>query len=441
MKREQGFVLISVFVVVLLCSMLAISLMFRLRAEQTAATASISSEQAWAAAMSGIQEAFRIIAASTPDNPLWQEAPEFFLERLVIDDGADRWYFTVYSHDPDELDLPRYGLTDEAAKLNLNFAAEEMLAAIPGLTTEMVHALLDYVDWDDLPREHGAEQDYYDGLETPYSIRNGPMQTLGELLLVRGFTPSLVYGREGQRRSGISLESASSLSRTGLRQYLTVWSYDSNRDADGEYRLDLNDPETALDATGLPDEVIEFIQALWAGEVWLDHPSELLGLRLRTRNEDGAEVEMESGVGKEELAILLDRCTAAFADRLPGLINLNTAPPAVLQALPGVDEALAEAIAVARRDLNPEQLRTPAWLYEEDLVSAGTFRSLAPYLTARSQQFSFRVIGYGIPSGRYRVLEVVVDGAAAAPAILYLRDITRLGPPFSIQESTEVVRG
>ena len=39
-----------------------------------------------------------------------------------------------------------------------------------------------------------------------------------------------------------------------------------------------------------------------------------------------------------------------------------------------------------------------------------------------------------MPSGRYRVLEAVVDVAAPAPRVVYLRDITRLGLPFDLRE-------
>jgi len=58
-------------------------------------------------------------------------------------------------------------------------------------------------------------------------------------------------------------------------------------------------------------------------------------------------------------------------------------------------------------------------------------------VTARGFQFHFHVVGYGVPSGRYRVLEAVIDTSGAAPTILYLRDITRLGLPFRIETNAE----
>jgi len=61
----------------------------------------------------------------------------------------------------------------------------------------IVEALIDWIDEDDETLGFGgAESSYYQGLETPYSPRNGPMEFIEELLLVRGITPELYYGTE-----------------------------------------------------------------------------------------------------------------------------------------------------------------------------------------------------------------------------------------------------
>jgi hypothetical protein len=58
-------------------------------------------------------------------------------------------------------------------------------------------------------------------------------------------------------------------------------------------------------------------------------------------------------------------------------------------------------------------------------------------ITTRSYQFRFNVAGYGLPSGRYRIFEVVIDTADKQPQILYLRDITRFGLPFGLPTGDE----
>ncbi len=72
--------------------------------------------------------------------------------------------------------------------------ARELLMALPGMTEDVADAILDFVDEDDEPREYGAERDYYMSLSTPYAPINGPLQSIEQLLLVRGVTPICCSG-------------------------------------------------------------------------------------------------------------------------------------------------------------------------------------------------------------------------------------------------------
>lgn len=446
-----GFILIAVVVVVLLASMVVVSLLFRLQAEETATAAGAGAEQAWAAAMSGIHEAMRI-ASKTPVGSLaWHDDPAAFRERLILDEGSERWFFSVYgAGGNDEEESARFGLTAEASKLNINEATEAMLEKLPTMTPYLVQGLLDFLDSDNTPRPEGAEQEYYDALANPYGVANGPLSTVEELLLVRGFTPSLLFGEdanlnfrldpnEDDAEEQFPPDNRDGTLNAGLRQHLTVWSYDTDTDSQGAPRIDLNAADAALSREDsgsgetLPEPVTAYIQALRRSNVKLGHPAELLEAHAKLKDENGAEVEMDSGVGKAELPIVLDRFTTRLLPRAPGLIDVNTASSQVLQVLPGMDEALADSIVSARLNLRDEQRRTPAWLYQEGLLDASQFKALAPYITARASQFHLHVVGYGVPSGRYRVLEAIVDTAGQKPAIIYLRDITRLGLPFPVR--------
>lgn len=55
-------------------------------------------------------------------------------------------------------------------------------------------AILDWLDSDDDERPNGAENGYYMGLETPYACKNGPMDSIDELLLIPGITPEVFFG-------------------------------------------------------------------------------------------------------------------------------------------------------------------------------------------------------------------------------------------------------
>ena len=63
-------------------------------------------------------------------------------------------------------------------------------------------------------------------------------------------------------------------------------------------------------------------------------------------------------------------------------------------------------------------------------MDAAKFRLIAPHLTARASQFRFQVLGYGIPSGRFCILQAMVDVSGDEPRVVALRDLTRLGLPF-----------
>jgi general secretion pathway protein K len=67
---------------------------------------------------------------------------------------------------------------------------------------DILDAITDWLDPDNEVTKFGAEDSYYQALETPYTCKNGPMSFLDELLLVKGITPGLYYGAEG--RPGIS---------------------------------------------------------------------------------------------------------------------------------------------------------------------------------------------------------------------------------------------
>ena len=439
-RRPRAFVLIAILIVVMLAAMIALSLLFRMKAEETASAAGSGSEQAWSAAMSGVREAMRVAAAGADSQDVF-DAPALFRERFVFDDGADRWHFTVFSRGEEGVEF-RHGLTDEAGKLNVNYAVEESLTRLPGVKPLLAQALLDYTDADSEPRPEGAEQEYYDTLPQPYAIRNGPLATLDELLLVRGFTPALLYGAGANPYRTAPTEEVASVtpepgSAGGLRDFLTVSSVEPNTDADGAPRWNLNNAAESFPTNDLPASFPAYIAALRSNGVVIAYASELLDAKQKLKGTNGLEVEFASGVTKEELPLILDRFTTVDDAELPGLINVNTAARAVLATVPGLDEPLAEAIVSARRNLPAERRKSLAWLVQENVLDAEQFRAVAPYLTTRGFQFSFRVIGYGLPSGRYRVLEAIVDTAHGKPVITYLRDITRLGLPFKLETNGE----
>jgi len=58
----------------------------------------------------------------------------------------------------------------------------------------IVDSILDWGDVDKDARVNGAESDYYQNLQPPYIAKDGPIDDLSELLLIRGITPGMYWG-------------------------------------------------------------------------------------------------------------------------------------------------------------------------------------------------------------------------------------------------------
>jgi DNA uptake protein ComE-like DNA-binding protein len=119
-----------------------------------------------------------------------------------------------------------YSIRDENGKININTASRDVLIkvlAANGLLLgsdrdTIVDSILDWIDKNDQHRVNGAESDYYQGLSPAYSAKNGPLDSLEELLQVRGVTPELFYGSEEYQ----SQESSGAENAPGLARIFTV---------------------------------------------------------------------------------------------------------------------------------------------------------------------------------------------------------------------------
>lgn len=84
-------------------------------------------------------------------------------------------------------------ITDLERKVNVNTAdtpvLQQTLTVIGADATDIPvisDSIQDWIDRDDMPRPSGAESDYYQGLNPPYMAKNGPLDDLSELLLIKG---------------------------------------------------------------------------------------------------------------------------------------------------------------------------------------------------------------------------------------------------------------
>jgi general secretion pathway protein K len=114
---------------------------------------------------------------------------------------------------------------DEGGKININRADEGTLRRVftnlgveePGRTI-LVDSIMDWRDPDNLHRANGAENEYYRSLTPAYTARNGPFDTVEDLLWVRGVTSEIYYGHDG----GAQGQRGENAQRIALREIFTV---------------------------------------------------------------------------------------------------------------------------------------------------------------------------------------------------------------------------
>jgi hypothetical protein len=220
-------------------------------------------------------EATRIESGGHFDNPAYFQAATVIPE---IDPNF-RGSFTVLAPFIDEEGLSmggvRYGLEDESTRLNLNLllvaddilpgSGRDLLMALPGMTEDVADAILDWMDEDEDTRDYGAESlDYYSTLTPAYEPRNGPLQSVEELLLVRGVLPELLFGSDFNRNGAVdpheqsmatslgmggvsaglsttaTADSLAALPERGWSSYLTIYSNERNANSVGLPRIYLN---------------------------------------------------------------------------------------------------------------------------------------------------------------------------------------------------------
>ena len=118
----------------------------------------------------------------------------------------------------------RVRLVDEGGKINLNRVDEQVLRrvftnlGVDGSVVDiLVDSIMDWRDPDELHRTNGAESGYYRSLSPAYSAKNGPLDSVEDLLWIRGMTPALYYGSADD--SGAGSERSP---RAGLREVFTI---------------------------------------------------------------------------------------------------------------------------------------------------------------------------------------------------------------------------
>ncbi|NLH43033.1 MAG: hypothetical protein GX448_14430 [Planctomycetes bacterium] len=349
---------------------------------------------------------------------------------------ADLWSDNDEDFNDVVLERCRYSVRvyDEAGKLNINVATKDQFMALPYMEEEIAEAIVDWRDDNDDPQPLGAEAGYYENLPIPYKIRNGPFKTVRELLKVKGVTEEKLYGEDAnlnglldanERDGDLSPPPDNGDDRLdqGWIAYLTCYSYERNVDGAGEDRININqaNQQQLQDGLGLKASQAKWIVDNRGGG--FRSIADLINDRSpKTASEgSGGNQDQAEPMDMQTFGQIADRITISGEKKLPGKININTAPVAVLKTLFGVDDQ-AEQIArsiVADRAALAYGYTSVADLLNQSSISLERFKSVADVVTVRSDVFTIQCLATADVTGATFRTESVVDRSASPCTILY----------------------
>lgn len=382
---------VALAIVVILSALLLVYAK-EMRTEAMAAGYRLSARQASAVELGAEQWALAQVEANTPalsgssgstGGTGTLDVTQIPAEAVPVGGG----YFWMVHPDPEQTLTPAYGLVDESGKLSLNAATADQLILLPDITQEAADSI---VAWAATTAATNAPSDagdagYYSGLPNdPYTLKTAPFETVEELLLVKGVTPAMLYGAD-VNRDGV-VDDAEKQAATAANNGTDSWVQQGIT--------------TSTDPRGLFNYVTCY----------------------STHAVDGAVPQ-----GRQ---------------RTVGLINVNTAPKAVLMCLPGLSESDADAIVAYRvGNASSTQVNDTSWL--ASAVAPTTAQLIQPYITGQSYQYSADIVAVSGDGRAYKRVRIVVDARSQPAKIVYRKDLTALGWPLpaSVRATLRAGRG
>ena len=201
MSDRRGFALVAVLLVLAIVGVIGAEFAYSMRLEASSVRAYKETLTAGHLAEAAVEQAVREIAGDVAF-------------AITDADGS----LTFYSRDRTALKrLPRsnvplgvgqfsYRITDEEGRLNLNAAPpdrfDRLLQAlgIDKIERDIINdSLQDWRDANDEHRLNGAESEDYLKLPVPYRAKNANLDSITELLQVKGVTPAIYHGTAERR--------------------------------------------------------------------------------------------------------------------------------------------------------------------------------------------------------------------------------------------------
>lgn len=353
-------------------------------------------------------------------------------EAIPMGDG----YFWLLRPNLDDDGTYYFGIQDEASKLNINTASEEMLLNLPEMTSEMAGAIMDWRDEDDEVSESGAEKEYYLLLDEPYYAKNDYFETVEEVLLVKGADREILFG-EDLNRNGVLDDNENdgddsdpednrngSLDR-GFYDYVTVYSKTPNVSSDGETKININ--EDTEDFESLLQTIIQD-----------EYTLSTITMGLSSSYTSILEFYLDGYLTQEQFEQIEDQISISSDEEVDGLININTAPKEVLMCLPGLEESDVDDIIDKRDD---DDIDTDSLVWITEFLDREKAIAIGPYITTSSCRYSADIVAVSGDGRSYCRYKMVVDTQDGGFEILYWKSLKHLGWPLSEEILTTLRSG
>ena len=206
-KKSQGIALVIVMVTVFVLTAIVAAFALSMKVEmKLARNATSESEMEWLG-RSGVDLAKYVLALQMNSaqeqydslNQTWAGGPGSELSSnspisgIVLKDHEFKLGSGTF----------RIAITDMERKFNINTVANSpdilgqafvMMGVDAGEYPQIVAAIQDWIDTDDDEHISGAESDFYQTLTPPYLAKNGAVDDITELLLIKGVTPAMFWG-------------------------------------------------------------------------------------------------------------------------------------------------------------------------------------------------------------------------------------------------------
>ena len=381
-RRDRGVVLILAIFAVVLLTVLVVGITAAVRVELLASRSGVGRMQSLYLAQAGLNEARAVLVYDDQT-----------LDALTDDWGPDAEMTLDEPHESGG-GFYQVRVSDASGRIDINEADFTTLARLTG-EEAVAAAIIDWRDADDgVVTPEGAEASYYMSLPYPYAPRNGPFQTTGELLLVRGVTPRMFFGTREWR---------------GLADLVTVDSLSLNTDASGNPKMGLNEFRS------WGEEAFRNYVTAKLGSALTDYEANSIFQGLSDLTDAGldgytslAQLVTAAGLDPGRVAQIIDYFCVERDAVVRGKVNLNTAPLEVIAALPGSSEGLAEAVIARRQQAPFRSLGEVVAFFMEQPGGSGLFQQMIDRVTTKSSSFLVEAMGWTDTGRSYRTVSALM---------------------------------